>query len=165
MPCKTMEDLIDVKLIFEDSSSDSKSIEIDLSNNDSSSMDALGDVDSESDIVDDDIEDMSYLFEALLAPRYLKREGHWMKSKDFVPFVGRQVILSFETLVQMISEYEMFQNNEKCKQTSMVWQVVTLDRLGHYGNGACLDLFIFLWGISHGSVVLYTNRVLLVDCK
>ncbi|KAL3682460.1 hypothetical protein R1sor_000482 [Riccia sorocarpa] len=35
-----------------------------------------------------------------------------------------------------------------------------LDHFGHEGNGACLNRTMLMWGVSHGSMMNYTNRVM-----
>ncbi|KAL3700150.1 hypothetical protein R1sor_018172 [Riccia sorocarpa] len=37
---------------------------------------------------------------------------------------------------------------------------VALERFGHEGNSACLDRSMLMWGVSHGTMVNYTNRVM-----
>ncbi|KAL3693772.1 hypothetical protein R1sor_007423 [Riccia sorocarpa] len=61
-----------------------------------------------------------------------------------------------------IQDHPIFFNNSNCPQTPAVVQLaVGLDRLGHEGNGACIDRSMELWGISHGSLVNFTRRVLI----
>ncbi|KAL2652302.1 hypothetical protein R1flu_020430 [Riccia fluitans] len=42
----------------------------------------------------------------------------------------------------------------------VVQLVVVLDRLGHEGNGVCIERNKEFWGVSHGTIVNYTKRVL-----
>lgn len=61
---------------------------------------------------------------------------------------------SFFHLISLIEGHPIFQNNSWCPQASMKTQLaVTLDRLGHNGNGACLAHMMPTWGISNGFVV------------
>ncbi|KAL3679682.1 hypothetical protein R1sor_022638 [Riccia sorocarpa] len=61
---------------------------------------------------------------------------------------------------KMICEHHVFHNNSPYPQSVCVQLAVTLDRFGHEGNGASLNRIMLMWGVSHGSMVNYTNRVM-----
>ncbi|KAL3679021.1 hypothetical protein R1sor_021977 [Riccia sorocarpa] len=66
---------------------------------------------------------------------------------------------SFYCILDLIGDHSVFHNNSPKPQAAVFVQLaVALDRFGHEGNGACLDRSMLLWGISHGSMVNYTNR-------
>ncbi|KAL3685950.1 hypothetical protein R1sor_003972 [Riccia sorocarpa] len=68
----------------------------------------------------------------------------------------------YELWLSLQCNHPIFFNNSNCPQTPAVVQLaVGLDRLGHEGNGACIDRSMELWGISHGSLVNFTRRVLI----
>ncbi|KAL3687147.1 hypothetical protein R1sor_013456 [Riccia sorocarpa] len=69
---------------------------------------------------------------------------------------------SFYCILDMIGDHNVFHNNSPKQQALVFVQLaVALDRIGHEGNEACLDRSMLLWGISHGSMVNYTNRVMI----
>ncbi|KAL3679785.1 hypothetical protein R1sor_022741 [Riccia sorocarpa] len=69
---------------------------------------------------------------------------------------------TFWHLFSLLEDHPIFINNSNCPQTPAVVQLaVALDRLGHEGNGACIDRSMELWGVSHGSLVNFTRRVLI----
>ncbi|KAL3683361.1 hypothetical protein R1sor_001383 [Riccia sorocarpa] len=70
---------------------------------------------------------------------------------------------SYMCPLDMISDHLVFHNNSPYSQAEVFVQLaVVLDRFGHEGNGACLDQSMLMWGISHGTMVNYTNRVMTV---
>jgi hypothetical protein len=59
----------------------------------------------------------------------------------------------------MIEDHSVFQNEAQVDQAPVAWQLaVTLDRLGHNGNGSCINCMIPTWGVSHGSVCKFSSR-------
>ncbi|MBW0557911.1 hypothetical protein O181_097626 [Austropuccinia psidii MF-1] len=73
---------------------------------------------------------------------------------------------SFEKLVAQIQDDENFQKSSQNKQCNPVIQLaVALSRLGSNGNGASLGRIEMLFGISHGAIVLYTQRVIQILMK
>ena len=59
-----------------------------------------------------------------------------------------------------------FQNSSQNKQRNPAIQLaVALSRLGSNGNGAALGKIGMLFGISHGAIVLYTQRVIQILMK
>lgn len=66
---------------------------------------------------------------------------------------------SFFHLVELIESHPVFHNNSRKYQVPFECQLaVTLDRLGHDKNGLCLNHMIPTWGVSNGSLVLFTKR-------
>ncbi|MBW0528499.1 hypothetical protein O181_068214 [Austropuccinia psidii MF-1] len=73
---------------------------------------------------------------------------------------------SFEKFVAQIQADKMFQNSSQNKQHNPAIQLaVALSRLGSNGNGAALGKIGMLFGISHGVIVLYTQRVIQILMK
>ncbi|KAL3687979.1 hypothetical protein R1sor_014288 [Riccia sorocarpa] len=68
---------------------------------------------------------------------------------------------SFYCILDLIGDHSVFHNNSPKQQAVFVQLAVALDRFGHEGNGVCLDRSMLLWGISHGSMVNYTTRVMI----
>ncbi|KAL3696264.1 hypothetical protein R1sor_010340 [Riccia sorocarpa] len=146
---KQLEKLIELQILDDDSTSSSESdLEmLDLLSTDTDSTDSSSDSDRDEDILDDsdtdyedDIADLDALREVLQHSRYFTRADKWEKS----------------------SEFFVFHNNSPKPQAAVFVQLaVALDHFGHEGNGACLDRSMLLWGISHGSMVNYTNRVMI----
>ncbi|MBW0583714.1 hypothetical protein O181_123429 [Austropuccinia psidii MF-1] len=73
---------------------------------------------------------------------------------------------SFETLVAQIQDDKNFQKSSQNKQHNPAIQLaVALSRPGSNGNGATLGKIGMLFGISHGAIVLYTQRVIQILIK
>ncbi|KAL2642651.1 hypothetical protein R1flu_010238 [Riccia fluitans] len=68
---------------------------------------------------------------------------------------------TFLKLLDRLKDHSIFQNESSHPQAPVVVQLtVALDRLGHEGNGVCIERSKELWGVSHGTIVNYTKRVL-----
>ncbi|MBW0552722.1 hypothetical protein O181_092437 [Austropuccinia psidii MF-1] len=73
---------------------------------------------------------------------------------------------SFEKLVAKIQADKNFQNSSQNKQRNPAIQLaVALSRLGSNCNGATLGKIVMLFGISHGAIVFYTQRVIHILMK
>jgi hypothetical protein len=69
---------------------------------------------------------------------------------------------SFYCVVGEIEQHAVFYSTSDLGQAPVWVQLaVALDRLGNYGNGVSLGRTQKLWGIGHGTCVLYTTRVLI----
>ncbi|CAM6128040.1 unnamed protein product [Calypogeia fissa] len=165
----------------------SSSSDDDSSNNKSGSDDDMKYSDSDSDLdlllssdSDDGLDpyeleanptELAELYFVMEATRYFVDRPLTNKSKDFVenffhelpPKLFRQLTRmdkgSFFELVRRIENHPIFSNKSTLEQAPVSWQLaVTLDRLGHDGNGACLNHLIPTWGISNGSLCNFTTR-------
>ncbi|KAL3677949.1 hypothetical protein R1sor_020905 [Riccia sorocarpa] len=68
---------------------------------------------------------------------------------------------SYMCVLNMLFDHPVFHNNSPYPHAEVFVQLaVTLDLFGHEGNGACLDRTMLMWGLSHDSMVNYTNRVM-----
>ncbi|MBW0494682.1 hypothetical protein O181_034397 [Austropuccinia psidii MF-1] len=73
---------------------------------------------------------------------------------------------SFEKLVSKIQADEKFQKSSQNKKHNPAIELaVALSRLGSNGNGAALGNIGMLFGIIHGAIVLYTQRVIQILMK
>ncbi|KDN34026.1 hypothetical protein RSAG8_12887, partial [Rhizoctonia solani AG-8 WAC10335] len=78
----------------------------------------------------------------------------------FVKLVRVAPIIFLHILTE-IEEHPIFYNDSKNPQTPVENQLaVALFRLGRHGNAACLDDVAFLAGMGHGTVALFTYRVI-----
>lgn len=67
---------------------------------------------------------------------------------------------TFQIILSKIQNHPIFHNRSTCSQNDVWLQLmVALNRFGTYGNGASIGAVGRLFGISAGTVVLYTNRV------
>jgi hypothetical protein len=67
--------------------------------------------------------------------------------------------LVFNVILELIHDHPIFQNNSNAEQTPVDIQlVVTLYRLGRYGNAASITDVARVAGIGVGTVELFTNR-------
>jgi len=67
--------------------------------------------------------------------------------------------LVFLTVLDLIEDHAIFKNDTNLAQTPVEQQlVVTLFRMGRYGNGASVEDIARAVGCSEGSVENYTNR-------
>ncbi|KAL2649778.1 hypothetical protein R1flu_017906 [Riccia fluitans] len=75
---------------------------------------------------------------------------------------SRDTNSSFEDEVDSDGDIDdLFENESSHPQALVVVQLaVALDRLGHEGHGVCIERSKELWGVSHGTIVNYTKRVL-----
>ena len=67
---------------------------------------------------------------------------------------------SFGVVLNLLKDHEIFKNDARIKQ-ERVWVqlMVVLSRLGCDGNGASIGRIAGQFGVSYGSVELYTHRV------
>ncbi|MBW0582103.1 hypothetical protein O181_121818 [Austropuccinia psidii MF-1] len=111
-------------------------------------IDALNS-DSDSDLQEDMITSQGY------SNPCRKYPSHYMTTHE-----------SFEKLVAQIQDYKTFKNSSQNKEFNPAIQLaVALSSLGSNGNGATLGKIGMLFGISHGSIVLYTQRVIHILMK
>jgi hypothetical protein len=121
---------------------------------------------------------VSILHSTVLNSRYLEtRDKHIPKSMDFVEnyfleqsdsqfrVITRVNKETFFYLVELLKNSPIFQNNSKCPQAPLHWQLAcALDRLGNNGQGVSHARSKFLWGLGQGTVHLYTQRVIEALC-
>ncbi|KFH62938.1 hypothetical protein MVEG_10976 [Podila verticillata NRRL 6337] len=127
---------------------------------------------SESENDDDNIADL--MEEMVLAEscRYLQRPGMYRKQvvnnleslQTMTEHECRSNLrmswASFDRLLLMIADHEVFQSHSNRKQEPVAVQLaLALDRLGHYGNGMNFICLSTLWHRSEGSCINFTNRV------
>ncbi|MBW0463760.1 hypothetical protein O181_003475 [Austropuccinia psidii MF-1] len=135
-------------------------------------IDALNS-DSDSDIQEDII-----LLDMITSQRYInphrRYPSHYMYMMNNLQTLSsekfrqlcRTTHESFEKLVAQIQGDKTFQNSSQNKQHNPAIQLaVALSRLGSNGNGAALGKIGMLFGISHGAIVLYTQRVIQILMK
>jgi hypothetical protein len=68
---------------------------------------------------------------------------------------------SFVLLVQALENHPIFKNSSKHKRDFVFYQVlVTLSRLGCSENGTSIGSNARMAGISHGTVCIFTTRVI-----
>ncbi|KAL3691343.1 hypothetical protein R1sor_004994 [Riccia sorocarpa] len=68
---------------------------------------------------------------------------------------------TFRILLSRLQSHPIFHNESNHSQTPVEIQLaVGLDRMGHEGNGACIARSMELWGVSHGTLVNFTKRVM-----
>lgn len=104
--------------------------------------------------------------------RYLSPRGKIPKSQDYVynyflaqsntefRTITRVWKDAFHFIVGLIEEHPVFQNNSRNPQAPVHWQLAcALDRLGNDGSGVSVARSKLLWGLGHGTVLLYTKRV------
>lgn len=92
-------------------------------------------------------------FEAL----WNRRENHPDEFRRLV----RMPPKAFNDLVLLIKDSQHFANDSNNPQSPVDQQLaVFLFRVGHYGNAASIDRIAFFFGISTGSVINFSNRVL-----
>jgi hypothetical protein len=154
---KDLKSLILLSVLLEDSISDSSS-----KSNSSSS-------DGESDA--EEIVGLSELYLIGNEIRYFQHREYFSKSKDFYYNFFRDFPGDFfQTLVRMekasswnkVSLIELdpiFHNCSPRQQFPVALQLaVTLDRLGHYGNGNSLKRTTTQWGIAIGLIVKFMSQ-------
>ncbi|MBW0579327.1 hypothetical protein O181_119042 [Austropuccinia psidii MF-1] len=129
--------------------------------------------DSDSDIQEDII-----LLDMITSQRYINPHGrypsHYMYTMNDLQTLSsekfkqlcRTTHESFENLVAKIQDDKIFQNSLQNKQHNPEIQLaVASSRLRSNGNGDDLGKIRMLCGISHGAIVLYTQRVIQILMK
>lgn len=117
------------------------------------------------------ISDMGELYFLMYNSRYLLPRTVTAKSIEFAnqffhnlpEKLFRQMTkmnkATFFHLCSLIQGDPIFHNDSFCPQSLVSIQLaVCLDRLGHHGNGACLNHMIPTWGVSTGSLVNFSKR-------
>ncbi|KAG9076183.1 hypothetical protein FS749_012072 [Ceratobasidium sp. UAMH 11750] len=107
-----------------------------------------------------------YLAQRVRIPRVGNIHVLWEYARDpvyhhlFIKLV-RVAPRTFYHILAEIEENLVFCNNSAQPQTPVEIQLaVALYRLGRYGNGASFDDVAFLAGIGHGTVALFTRRII-----
>ncbi|MBW0564151.1 hypothetical protein O181_103866 [Austropuccinia psidii MF-1] len=129
--------------------------------------------DSDSDIQEDII-----LLDMITSQRYInpcrRYPSHYMYTMNDLQTLSsekfqqlcRTTHESFEKLVAQIQADKTFQNSSQNKQRNAAIQLaVALSRLGSNGNRDALGKIGMLFAISHGAIVLYTQRVIQILMK
>ncbi|MBW0496415.1 hypothetical protein O181_036130 [Austropuccinia psidii MF-1] len=129
--------------------------------------------DSDSDIQEDII-----LLDMIKSQRYINPcrgyPSHYMYTMNDLQTLSyerfcqlfRTTHESFENLVVQIQDDRTFQNSSQNKQSNPSIQLaVALSRLGLNGYGAAFGKTVMLFGISHGTIVLYTQRAIWILMK
>ncbi|MBW0517932.1 hypothetical protein O181_057647 [Austropuccinia psidii MF-1] len=127
---------------------------------------------------DSDIQAYIILLDMIKSQRYInchrRYPSHYMYTMNDLQTLSserfrqlcRTTHESFEKLVAQIQADKTFQNSSQNKQHNPAIQLgVALSRLGSNGNGATLGKIRILFGISHGAIVLYTQRVIQILMK
>ncbi|TFK59474.1 hypothetical protein BDN72DRAFT_780670 [Pluteus cervinus] len=160
--------------------SDSSSNSSDSFNLDSSSSSSSSSSESDSgmaDALDFYVEAMAMLY----ADRYVEDRQKIPKTQDQMelllgdyktnhPHIFRSYLRitpgCFDDLVNTIADDDVFHNNSNNPQAPVSHQlVVALYCFGHYGNAASTDKVALHFGIGHGTVHLYTRRVIKACCS
>ncbi len=133
-------------------------------------------VDSDSDVVDEEMSTNLEMTATILSRRHLKRPStyrnkgfkadvafrEWITDQRYVVFTHMSRT-SFETVYEMICDDPLFVNpncSSPSQQRSVYFQLfVALSRLVSDGDGWCIDRACELFNIGHGTVLLYTERV------
>ncbi|MBW0500637.1 hypothetical protein O181_040352 [Austropuccinia psidii MF-1] len=129
--------------------------------------------DSDSDIQEDII-----LLDMITSQRYInpcrRYPSHHMYTMNDLQTLSSEKFCqlcrttheAFEKLVAQIQDDKTFQNSSQNKQHNPAIKLaVTLSRIGSNQNGAALGKIGILFGINHGAIVLYTQRVIQILMK
>ncbi|MBW0548830.1 hypothetical protein O181_088545 [Austropuccinia psidii MF-1] len=141
-------------------------------------LNSLQFINSLSSHSDSDIQEDIILLDIIKSKRYInpcrRYPSHYMYTmNDLQPLSSekfqqlcRTTHESFENFVAQIQDDKNLQNSSQNKQYNPAIQLaVALSRLGSNGNGATLGRIGMLFGISHGAIVLYTQRVIQILMK
>ncbi|MBW0522816.1 hypothetical protein O181_062531 [Austropuccinia psidii MF-1] len=136
-------------------------------------LNSLQFIDAFSSDSDSDIQEDIILLDMITSQRYInpcrRYPSHYMYMMNDLQTLSserfcqlcRTTHESFEKLVAKIQDDQSFQNSSQNKQHNPAIQLaVGLSRLGSNGNGAALGKIGMLFGISHGAIVLYTQRAI-----
>ncbi|MBW0490533.1 hypothetical protein O181_030248 [Austropuccinia psidii MF-1] len=136
-------------------------------------LNSLQFIDAFSSDSDSDIQEDIILLNMITSQRYInphkRYPSHYMYTINYLQTLSSECFCqlcrttheSFEKLVAQIQDDQSFQNSSQNKQCNPAIQfAVALSRLGLNGNGAALGNIGMLFGISHGAIVFYTQRVI-----
>ncbi|MBW0480738.1 hypothetical protein O181_020453 [Austropuccinia psidii MF-1] len=135
-------------------------------------------IDALNSDIDSDIQEYISLLDVIKLQRYInphrRYPSHYIYTMNYLQTLSsekfqqlcRTTHESFEKLVAQIQDDRTFQNSSQNKQCNPAMQLaVALPRLGSNGNGAALGNIGMLFVISHGAIVLYTQRVIHILMK
>ena len=138
---------------------------------DTSEEDKSEDEDEDENDWIDDIEEKALVLAAVQHKRYLKPRARIEKAPPICEFLlnrledkrfkqqFRMPRVYFLKLCNLVSSNSVFHNNSKHPQRPVEEQMmVALKRLGCFGNGASVGMLATFFGISEGTVEIYTNR-------
>ncbi|KAG0337868.1 hypothetical protein BG005_003924, partial [Podila minutissima] len=121
---------------------------------------------------DDTVEDLVHLHELVTTSSFINEKSkrghddHFFRQKfellTDVEFKStlRTSKAGFIALVQQLENHPIFYNNSSCKQLAPQWQIaITLARFGGAGNGSSVMGKQVLTGLSAGTIVKCTERV------
>ncbi|MBW0584197.1 hypothetical protein O181_123912 [Austropuccinia psidii MF-1] len=141
-------------------------------------LNSLQFIDTLSSDSDSDIQEDIILLDMITSKRYInpcrRYPSHYMYTMNDLQTLSSEKVLklcrttheSFEKLVSQIQDDKTFQNSSQNKQHNPAIKLaVALSSLGSNGNGATLGNIGILFGISHGAIVLYTQRVIHILMK
>lgn len=127
----------------------------------------LIDIEEEMDFIEDElceIENSRYLEDRIYGiTKFTQFREEFLESYDEINLqqILRMSKSSFLGILDQIKHHEIFQNNSNHKQMSVKFQLaLALERLGTSGNGASVGRFAREFGISVGTVSLFTQRVI-----
>ncbi|MBW0562635.1 hypothetical protein O181_102350 [Austropuccinia psidii MF-1] len=141
-------------------------------------LNSLQFIDSFSSDSDSDIQEDIILLNMITSQRYInphrRYPSHYINTMNGLQTLSSERFFqlcrttheSFEKLVAQIQDDQYLQNSSQNKQRNPAIQLaVALSRLGSNGNGAALGKIGLLFGIGHGAIVLYTQRVIQILMK
>jgi len=122
---------------------------------------------------DDIVEELVQLHDLFTSSRFINcqtkrtRDDHFFRQKfellNDIEFKStfRTTKAGFIALVQQLENHPVFYNNSTCKQLAPQWQIaITLARFGGAGNGSSVMGKQVLTGLSAGTIVNCTERVI-----
>ncbi|MBW0593211.1 hypothetical protein O181_132926 [Austropuccinia psidii MF-1] len=141
-------------------------------------LNSLHFIDALSSDSDSDIQEDIILLDMITSQRYINPcriyPSHYMYTMNDLQILSSEKLQklcrttheSFGKMVSQIQADKTFQNSSQNKQCNPAIQLaVAFSRLGSNGNGATLGKIGMLFGISHGAIVLYTQRVIQILMK
>ncbi|KAF9400604.1 hypothetical protein BGZ76_007683, partial [Entomortierella beljakovae] len=118
-------------------------------------------------------EEATYVYNLLSDTRYISQRVHrerdnYFFTKKFFILNDREFRSAFRTtreglaaVATLIHNHPVFYSNSYHKQTHPGWQLaIAMYRFGHYGNACSITDIASYFGIGHGTVTLFTNRVI-----
>ncbi|MBW0503415.1 hypothetical protein O181_043130 [Austropuccinia psidii MF-1] len=141
-------------------------------------LNSLQFIDALSSNSDSDIQEDIILLDIITSQRYInpcrRYPSYYMYMMNDLQTLSSEKLLqlcrptheSFEKLVAKIQADKKFQNSSQNKQHNPAIQLaVALSMLRSNGNGDALGKIGMLFGISHGAIGLYTQRVIQILMK
>ena len=127
---------------------------------------------SEESSDESEIEGLIYMLIQTKRKRYMNPRTRLAKAPDIFEYFWnldplwfkqefRLLCDTLEELTTKIEHHPIFHNNSNVPQRPVIIQlIITLKRMGTYGNGSSVGMLAQFFRVSEGTIILYSKRVI-----